>query len=265
MKTGMMRIQQWLVSTLTALPLVLAHAAPAPVQDLTAASSYKHSGDTANVSHLVNTINELRQEVMTMQGLLEEQAFAIEQLKQESRDRYLELDERITRMPRTQASVPVAATVVSQQVSTDLPSKNTAQGSVPSSQTTLDGKEEASYHAAFELIRAKKFAAAKAALTEQIETYPKGRFTSNAYYWLGEVEIINAAYPQARDAFLKVIKDYPKSNKIADAQYKLGRVYDLLGEKTKAKQAFEAVIKNHAGSGAAKLADTYLRTVLSSH
>ena len=68
---------------------------------------------------------------------------------------------------------------------------------------------------------------------------------------------------QARNAFLKVINDYPNSNKIADARYKLGRVYDLLGEKDKAKQTFQMVVANHTGSGAAKLADTYLRTVLS--
>ena len=189
MKTGMVRIQQLLFSTLTALPIILAHAAPVPVQDLTTSANTRSNSDGVSVSHLVNTIDELRQEVMMMQGLLEEQAFAIEQLKQESRDRYLELDGRITNASTLRPSVPVVASSTIQQNSQTSNSPSQAL-----SKTNTDTKEEANYHAAFELIRNKDFAAAKAALTKQIETYPNGRFTSNAYYWLGEVEIINAAY-----------------------------------------------------------------------
>ena len=90
---------------LTGFMLKDALAAPAPVEESkpiqgsTSSTSYSKQKDDEsgnNTAHLINTIYQLRQEVMEMRGHLDEHTHLINQLQQESRDRYLDLDERIS-------------------------------------------------------------------------------------------------------------------------------------------------------------------------
>ena len=222
---------------------------------------------------------------MEMQGQLEEQAFRIKQLEQEGRDRYLDLDERFARLssqttisPSTaQTVVPTLAGASSAQVREALRQKSSKTHGAPLSPdadnkpvvsaSTTDAlvntkeAEESAYKIAFEHIRSRQFQQAKIALKQQLQAYPDGSYADNAHYWLGEVDMAEGRYKEAGDEFQKVLSLFPASPKVPDASYKLGRVYDLLGEEGKAKAMLESVIQQYPDSAAARLADTYLRTM----
>ena len=224
-----------------------------------APASAAQAGDkSVDTGYFLNMIEQLRQEVMELRGQIEEQKFQINRLQQESRDRYLDLDERITRINAGKATKP----------STDVRKTQNPAEAIDETQLSRDadsqGKqmaaaEEKAYQAAFQLIRERKFDESKAALRNLLKDYPDGRYSDNAHYWLGEVQMAQGKYPEAAATFEQVLKDYPQSDKIPDATYKLGRLHDLLGDKKKARELLEKVVKAYPDSAAARLSDTYLR------
>ncbi|MFK0572984.1 tol-pal system protein YbgF [Endozoicomonas sp.] len=221
----------------------------------------KKDGEINGTAHLLNTIDQVRQEMMEMRGQLEEQAFRIEQLQQEGRDRYLDLDERISRLNDQGHSVKGGASGSSvAALQSPMVNNPVTAPSEKSDQSPLKA-EEAAYQSAFALIRSKQFDQAKEALQQQLIAYPQGRYADNAYYWLGEVDMAQGRYDEARDSFQVVLSDFPKSPKIPDASYKLGRVYDLLGNQKKAKELLKSVVRQYPESAASRLSDTYLRTM----
>ena len=249
-------------------------------------STPKNDQNLNNTAYLLNTIEQLRQQLMEMQGQLEEQAFRIKQLEQEGRDRYLDLDERFSRLssqttisPSTaQAVVPTLAGASSAQVREAVRQKSSKTHSSRPLPPDADNKpvvstltsdasvnvkeaEESAYKIAFEHIRSRQFKQAKIALKQQLQAYPDGSYADNAHYWLGEVDMAEGRYKEAGDEFQKVLSLFPASPKVPDASYKLGRVYDLLGDEGKAKAMLESVIQQYPDSAAARLADTYLRTM----
>jgi len=54
---------------------------------------------------LLNRLNELQAEVQTLRGLVEQQAFQIDELKARSRDQYVDLDSRLARLEGNPAAV----------------------------------------------------------------------------------------------------------------------------------------------------------------
>ncbi|KEQ16691.1 hypothetical protein GZ78_18485 [Endozoicomonas numazuensis] len=204
---------------------------------------------------MLNLVDELRQEIMTLRGQVEEQAYQIKQLQQENRDRYLDLDQRISRLGESSGSAPASV-----RSSSSLPVTLPAIGSKPPVSQS-DSREEAAYQAAFSLIKDKRFDDAVVALSALLKDYPKGQFSDNAQYWLGEVQMAQGKYKEAQGDFQALIDDYPKSPKVPDATYKLGRILDLQGEKEAARKRLESVISQYPGSAAARLSDTYLRNM----
>ena len=283
--------RQWLGASALALALTVpAYAAPVPVVDSQPVGSSASTqavapgadtevapvsqvvttggNDATGTAYLLNTIEQMRQEMMELRGQLEEHQFQINQLRQESRDRYLDLDERISRQSNGSsintarpavAPAPTATVTATTTLGLAAPTETSAVDEA--AEKTLEAAEQKSYQAAFQLIRDKQFEDAQKALKQQLETYPRGKYADNARYWLGEVQMAQGKYPEARDAFQLVIKDYPDSPKVSDATYKLGRLYDLLGDKVKAKTMLQMVVKEYPDTAAARLSDTYLRSM----
>jgi len=193
----------------------------------------------------------LQQEVQELRGLIEEQAYELQQMRDEQRDRYLDLDRRVSAIGQgggTSIAAPVATS----------PSANSVTATAaPSTSTSSDQQGE--YQSAFNLIRDKKYDAAIVALEQFSLNYPRGEYTANAYYWLGEVHLVKADYDSALSAFGALLNQFPQHRKVPDAKFKLGKAYRELGEAARSRQLLTEVVEQHAGSSAAKLAETELR------
>ena len=192
---------------------------------------------------------------------------AFEQLIQQ-RDRYLDLDRRITLLNQATSkstSVQPAKPVVNPQTSAQpsiAPVTQPKPATVtPASTAAVVDKagEKKAYQAAFALVRNKQYAKAGSAFEQLIKDYPDGNYTGNAYYWLGEVLLVESDYEQALKAFGSLLGNYPGHRKAADAKYKQGKIYLQLGENARAKQLLQDVVDQHAGTSAAKLAEAEMR------
>lgn len=229
---------------------------PTFASSASAASTPTPRGDVAAdaAGVLFGQLQDLQQEIMALRGIVEAQQNRIERLEREQRDRYLDLDRRLSLMG-TGASM-------------------SGQGSGPADadasaggfRSDVDGDpdapqdERAAYEQAFGLTREKRFEEAIPAFRRVIDDYPGGQYVPNAWYWLGELYL---ALPEpdlelARQSFVQVIQLWPENRKVPDAKYKLGVVYDRLGEAEQARSQLETVVREHEGSPAARLASSYL-------
>ena len=241
-------------------PITGAATVPAPVVNTNAAivtpvSTVNTGSEQPAV--LLNQLDALQREVMELRGLVEEQGNAIDRILKENRDRYLDLDRRISRLAAentASTSTPAMAGNAAAQVNAGAVSADVAAVAARKAGDVL-------YQDTFQLIRDRKFPEAVAGLKTYIERYPSGTYVDNAQYWLGEVYLAQGNLQAAQEAFTRLLEKYPFSDKRADATYKLGQVYDRQGNRAKAKEYLQKAVKDFAGSSAARLADVYLRSL----
>ncbi|WP_305856038.1 tol-pal system protein YbgF [Balneatrix alpica] len=200
---------------------------------------------------LYEQLQALQREVQVLRGMVEQQSYQIEQLKTDQRDRYMDLDRRLSQVSSGANSSAASADTGS--------SPSAASSAAPAA----SGSEQEAYMAAFELVRQRSFDQAAQAYEAFLQTYPNGALAGNAYYWLGEIYLA-VSPPKAdrsRDAFKQVVERFSDHRKVPDALYKLGQLSDRQGDKAAARKYLEQVVKQHPDSAAAKLASDYLKTL----
>ncbi|ROT99589.1 tol-pal system protein YbgF [Marinobacter sp. R17] len=216
------------------------------------------SGDSQASSELYFMIQQLRRQVQELQGDLEEQRHKLDQLSKQSRQRYIDLDQRVLELSRKQSDQPSQAATGA--------SGADEQGSGDSDQVQKTREyraptqaEQAEYDEIQTLIRDKKaYDQAIDKLYSFISEHPEGDLTVNAYYWLGEVYLAKPQLPQAKQAFTIVATRFADHRKAPDALYKLGVTQARMGNDADARSTLQSVPKKYPDSNAAKLARDYL-------
>lgn len=180
-------------------------------------------------------------------------------LKQESLERYQDLDRRISGggAPAAQNSAPAGA--INANGAPAAPAGNNAPA--PSSEPGDPAKEKLYYDAAFDLIKSKDFDKASQAFNAFLRKYPNSQYSGNAQYWLGEVNLAKGDLQGAGQAFARVSQSYPSSQKVPDSLYKLADVERRLGNNDKAKGILQQVISQYPGTSAAQLAQRDLKNL----
>jgi len=197
-------------------------------------------------SDVYSQIRALQDEVATLRGLIEEQAYELKQLKQLQLDNYVDLDRRLSggAQPVTQAN------------SSSYDSVMPVTQKTTSSRLSETASENEVYKAAYDLLNMRDYDAAAAAFNEHLARFPNGEFASNSHYWLGKLAMLNKDYPQAKNWFGKLITNFPDAAKVPDAQLDLGKVYYFMGEKSKSKAILTELAKG--SSDASRLAQKFL-------
>jgi tol-pal system protein YbgF len=189
-------------------------------------------------------IRSLQDEVTSLRGLIEEQAYELKQLKQLQLDNYIDLDRRISGAARAAPAKPEVNSISS----ADTPDASSA---------LADGLSESdAYKAAYDLLNQKNFDGAVDAFKAYLAHFPNGEFASNSHYWLGKVAMLKKDYPAAKQWFSELIDRFPNASKVPDTKLDLGKVYFILGDKAKAKAMLTEVAAGNSDAG--RLADKFL-------
>lgn len=206
-------------------------------------------GTQQNVGDLFIQVQELQQEVMRLNGMVERQANEIRVLKEQSLERYMDLDRRLA---GGSARVPAPAQDVGNDQGDAPPSNGRASAEQP-------GEGDA-YRAAYALVRGQEFDEAVTSFKQFLDRYPDGRYAPNAHYWLGELYlVVKPAAPElARQSFTLLLDEYPQNAKVPDAMYKLGQVHYVKGNRDQAREYLDRVIREHGDSAAANLAREFI-------
>lgn len=232
-------------------------AAPAgPILNTQAPGS--SPGGSQNLGNLIYQLQQLQQEVMMLNGKVEEQAHELRKLRAQNLERYVDIDRRLGE--RGEAGSASAAPASSNGSGAGMASAAVITGG--SSVAELPGEGEA-YRAAYALVRKQQFDQAVTGFKLFLQDYPGGKYSPNAYYWLGELYLVitPADLESSRQAFMLLLDQYPNNSKIPDAMYKLGKVQFTKGNRDKAKEFFDRVIREYgaSNSSAVKLAQDFLR------
>ncbi|MFC4259649.1 tol-pal system protein YbgF [Marinobacter lacisalsi] len=215
------------------------------------------AGNQGN-AELFFMIERLQQEVRSLRGELEEQRHQLDRLTQQSRERYIDLDQRLLELSEKQDQRQSSTGGSGRSPAAASPQRQVPQ-TVSREYRQPSAEERETYEKIQTLIQQDKaYDKAIGELYDFISEYPEGDLTVNAYYWLGEVYLVKPQLEQAKQAFTIVATRFQDHRKAPDALYKLGVVHDRMGEKDQAERYMKRVVDQYGASQAASLAKKYL-------
>jgi tol-pal system protein YbgF len=217
------------------------------------------AGQGANMGMLLLQLQQLQQEVMRLNGRVEEQANELRKLREQSLERYVDLDKRLGAIAGGGAAVAATAGAVSGAPAEARPVVVPQAGEGDSRVAEQPGEGEA-YRAAYALVRGQQFDQAVTAFRQFLQNYPAGKYAPNAHYWLGELYLVVQPpdLESSRQSFMLLLTQYPDNSKVPDAMYKLGKVHFLKGNRDRAREFLDRVIREHGDSSAARLAREFI-------
>lgn len=132
----------------------------------------------------------------------------------------------------------------------------------PNMDSALSGgsSDQADYDRAFWLLKQARHDEAIKAFRDYRTNWPKGQFSDNAQYWLGEGYHAVRNYQQALIEYDRLIAEFPNSQKITHAMLKSGYCLQEIGRADEARARLTDLTRRYPGTTAARLAEERLRT-----
>lgn len=238
----------------------------------------------------------LQNEVRELRGMVEQLSYELQRVKQRQMDDYLDIDRRLSAVVSGVASTGQAG-VATGQVSSTTPAEQTLSPTIPTNtqvfpataqtfpvtteaatavsqangqataektipvvqKPVINSKEIADNYAQASnlLLKERDLDGAVIAFKQHVIDYPASPYIANAYYWLGEIYLLQGQDELARQAFTLIVDQHPAHGKAMDANFKLGKIYHQLGENDRARRLLDTAAKG--AGGAAIKAQNYIK------
>ena len=192
------------------------------------------SEEEESLDLIYQKISDLEQEIATLRNLIEENTYLIERYQELQQQRYLDLDKRLHNLLSEEKE--------------DLATEY-LNGQQHNSTEEID-----LYKGALELFEASRYAEALESFRELIISYPEGAYSADAYFWSGELYLVQQLFEDAREHYLVVVEKFIDHPRVADSLFKLGVLERALMNDQIANSYFSRVIFEYPDTGAAELA-----------
>jgi tol-pal system protein YbgF len=222
---------------------------------------------------MIEKVQNLQREVQELRGQLEVQAHELKLLQEQQVAFYKDLDARLGAAPakvsqsKPSLDISPSSPTYAPSAAKTLPKTKVASSTVtpvlPSSTVSRanPADEQISYLAAYELVSSRRYDDAVSAMHHFVQKYPRGGYTANAEYWLGELYLVKKEYSKAIEHFAVVLDKFPSSSKSAASLLKTGYAFEATGDHEQAKQRFRQVLKTYPGTSPAKMAKAKLEAI----
>ena len=198
------------------------------------------SEEEGSLDLIYQKIGALEQEIATLRNLIEENTFLIERYQELQQQRYLDLDKRLHSI-----------------LSGELEELNEESLNL----NDLNSTEEIDlYKEALELFEVSRYAEALEVFRDLIISFPEGTYSADAYFWSGELYLVQEQLEDAREHYLVVTEKFKDHDRVADCLYKLGVIEKLLLNDEAANSYFSRLISKYPDTGAAELAKKSMET-----
>ena len=192
------------------------------------------SEEEESLDLIYQKISDLEQEIATLRNLIEENTYLIERYQELQQQRYLDLDKRLHNL---------------------LSEEKEDRATEYSNGQQYNSTEEIDlYKGALELFEASRYAEALESFRELIISYPEGTYSADAYFWSGELYLVQQLFEDAREHYLVVVEKFIDHPRVADSLFKLGVLERALMNDQIANSYFSRVISEYPDTGAAELA-----------
>jgi tol-pal system protein YbgF len=218
-------------------------------------------GSGQSAVDLLNRIDDLQSEVQSLRGLVEQQAFEIEELKKRSRDQYVDLDSRISRLEGNPAPVSSAppseptAPIAPGQVQ-DLPQAPTAPGQL-SMDAPIEPVADPSFPATEPATPPEQQPVASDPMPAQPTTTMIPQAGEQAAYDTAFDALREGRYAESARRFSGFLEQYPQGELADNATYWLGESYYVTQNYQIALDTFRALLASYPQS--AKTQDAMLK------
>ena len=192
------------------------------------------SEEEESLDLIYQKISDLEQEIATLRNLIEENTYLIERYQELQQQRYLDLDKRLHNLLSEEKE--------------DLATEY-LNGQQHNSTEEID-----LYKGALELFEASRYAEALESFRELIISYPEGVYSADAYFWSGELYLVQQLFEDARVHYFVVVEKFIDHPRAADSLFKLGVLERALMNDQIANSYFSKVISEFPDTGAAELA-----------
>ena len=257
MRTGIKAMMLVVAAALVAA--APAHAQRQSLADRVGALEQQVQNNQANTD-MLNQLQQLRSGMQALQATVEQLQHENEQLKQRSRDQYLDLDGRLNRLEGGAEQAPAPAVPAPSAANPAAAEKPpTVRGDAGA--VAAAGDERSAYNVAFDALKAGKYDESARLFQGFLEQYPSGVYAPNALYWLGESYYVTQNYALAADQFRALLAQYPTHDKASGALLKIGLCDYGLGKLPEAERTLGEVIAKYPGTDVARTADDRLRAI----
>jgi tol-pal system protein YbgF len=209
-------------------------------------SSFAISQNNESVELLLEKINLLKQEIESLTASIETNNLTISRLEEANQILYVDLDKRIHLL---ETKLLFEETQEEESLETSL---NPLSGLV---EEDIDAGEFGLWSNSMKLLDNSRYSEAAENLRLLILSYPNGTYIGDAYFWLGEIYLVQEMFEDSSEilnAFVTKFDDHPRK---ADGLYKLALAKVNLEELEAAETLLQEVISNYPNSGAALLAE----------
>ena len=240
----------------------VAHAQRASLAERIAALEQRAATDQGNVD-LLRQVNALKDEVQSLRGQLEELQHELQTWRESSRNQYLDVDSRLTRLEGgTGSTLPPTAALPPEGEAPLVPAPAAkTPPAAPATPGPVGDAERATYGAAFDVLKAGRYDESARMFLDFLQKFPQGGLVPNALYWLGESYYATQNYELALDQFRYLLERFPANDKAPGALLKLGLSQYGLGRQADAESTLAEVGRRYPGSDAARTAADRLRAM----
>ena len=105
-----------------------------------------------------------------------------------------------------------------------------------------------------------RYAEALEVFRDLIISFPEGTYSADAYFWSGELYLVQEQLEDAREHYLVVAEKFKDHDRVADCLYKLGVIEKLLLNDEAANSYFSRLISEYPDTGAVELAKKSMET-----
>lgn len=208
-------------------------------------------------------------DVRSLRGQVEELEHTLQQQQTQYNTKLQALEQRLQHLenptPPAAADGSVPATgdgTIPVPGSVTAPATAPAQApAAPAAPASTAGQEQSVYLANFNLLKSGKMDESIKGFRSELDQYPQGSFSDNAWYWLSEAYYVKHDYTNATQAVQSLLSRFPASPKVPDATFKLGLIQLEQNKKAEGKATLQKVIQNYPNSSAANQARTRLAQI----
>ena len=202
---------------------------------------------------LLEKLNKLEEEIANLSNNLDQNTYELQRIEDANQLRYMDLDKRIHQLE--------TLILLSNE---DDNQDQIASGDIdenPLSDLIANDESEEEFllwSNSLKLIENSRYSEAAENLRLLILSFPRGEYSIEAYFYLGDIYFQQQMYQDSIETFNSLLINFPDNNRTPETIFKLGLNFLRLEDEIAAISNFNNVIQNYPESSAAILSEEEL-------
>ena len=202
---------------------------------------------------LLEKLNKLEEEIANLSNNLDQNTYELQRIEDANQLRYMDLDKRIYQLE--------TLILLSNE---DDNQDQIASGDIdenPLSDLIANDESEEEFllwSNSLKLIENSRYSEAAENLRLLILSFPRGEYSIEAYFYLGDIYFQQQMYQDSIETFNSLLINFPDNNRTPETIFKLGLNFLRLEDEIAAISNFNNVIQNYPESSAAILSEEEL-------